>query len=475
MSPPQAQPQEGSRELERARVERELRARLFGRAGEPTRVDRFEIRSRLGEGAMGVVYLAFDPRLEREVALKLLVHAELGRPEQFFHEARALARLSHPFVLSVHEAGVHGKTPYLVSEYVDAGTLRAWWSSPAAPRRTSETLGVLLDVARGLQAAHERGIVHRDVKPENVLVGRDGRPRVSDFGLASVPDPAALYRSGDTSPVGTVRYMSPEQLRGEGADAQSDQFSFAVMAHEALFGMLPFQGETREAWAHAIETRSFAEPPRGHPARHLLAPLRRALSAAPAGRFSGMAALIAELVRAAGTTRRRVVWAIGLGGFVAAGVLVALAVRSGGNPGGFRDEDEAAAHTKAARLLYANDPKGCAALLAPFTRSAALVTLRAQCLFQARDAKGLAALCKAARSGSEIDECEPSILLAIADYDAKRWADCVTHIERGTRPAKSNLVLVECVKQWGTKEAYYRQCLILTRDDVEQCKPMKPK
>lgn len=278
--------------LERARVFHALRSKLFGAAPEPVSVDRFEIKRRLGEGATGIVYAAFDPQLQREVALKLFNAVSEQKREAFLHEARALARFAHPNVLQIYEVGMFQGAPYLISELVDGGTLRQWIL--AEPRTTQAIVDLLCEAASGLVVAHQRGITHRDIKPENLLVGSDGRPRISDFGLALSPNrgPGEVVAN---AVAGTPRYMAPEQLRGEGVEPASDQFSFCVMWFEALFGRLPFEGATHDEMLAAIESGSIATLDAGHPAARWLAPLRRGLNARPGSRYPSMAELIAAM------------------------------------------------------------------------------------------------------------------------------------------------------------------------------------
>jgi serine/threonine protein kinase len=271
--------------LERRRVQEALRARLFGGKPAPVCVGRFELQRRLGAGAMGIVYEAHDPQLRRQVALKMLNGVALQEGEAFFHEAQALARLSHPNVLQIHEAGVHEDAPFLVSELMHGGTLRSWMSE-ARPWR--EVLRMLIQVGRGLHAAHQRGLVHRDIKPENVLIGADGQPRVADFGLALVPSPLSYHESHQPI-AGTPRYMAPEQMRGERVEPASDQFSFCVMAFEALYGAFPFEGATSADVLGAIEAEALRTPPARHPAAAALPALRRGLRASAAARHPSMA------------------------------------------------------------------------------------------------------------------------------------------------------------------------------------------
>jgi serine/threonine protein kinase/tetratricopeptide (TPR) repeat protein len=225
-----------------------------------TRIGRYVILQKLGEGAMGEVYIAHDPELDRKVAVKILSasHAEAedaASRVRLLREAQALAQLSHPSVVAVHDVGTYDGRVFLAMEFIDGITLEEWLKE--GKRSWREIVQVLAAAGHGLAGAHAKNIIHRDFKPANVLIARDGRVRVLDFGLArssdsSEPPPAdiedtpsgrswlysELSRAGSIS--GTPKYMSPEQLKGR-SDARSDQFSFCFVLYEALFGEPPFQ------------------------------------------------------------------------------------------------------------------------------------------------------------------------------------------------------------------------------------------
>jgi tetratricopeptide (TPR) repeat protein len=274
-------------------------------------VGRYVIGEPLGVGAMGRVYAAWQPELDRRVAIKLLHDG--GARDRILREAQAMAKLSHPHVVTVHEVGSAPEGVYVAMELVDGEPLRAW-AREARPWRL--LVRVLADVARGLAAVHTAGVVHRDVKPDNVIVGRDGRARVGDFGLARTgggganrPDGGVLATG--TALAGTPAYMAPEVLGGGAATAASDQFSFGTMAYEVLSGERPFGGATTEELARAIEA---GEPRRlrGVPG-WLDAIVRGCLAADPARRFTSLDAVADRL--GAGTRRaRQLAW---LGGAAA--------------------------------------------------------------------------------------------------------------------------------------------------------------
>jgi serine/threonine-protein kinase len=274
---------------------------------------------------MGVVYAAEDPRLGRKVALKLLhpALAEVAEEQQqrLLREAQAMARLSHPNVLPVFDLGTEGRQVFLAMEFIEGPTLAAWLKQ--RERTWREILGIFLEAGRGLAAAHQAGLVHRDFKPTNVLVGADGRPRVTDFGLVRVAatleegQPQASPRSAESTltqtgtVAGTPAYMSPEQLAGRPVDARGDQFSFCVALYEALHGVRPFAADAppEHRWMLRRPDRSPRVP------GYVRAVLARGLALEPAERFPSMDALLAALTRPP-TLRRRWV-ALGLAGSLA--------------------------------------------------------------------------------------------------------------------------------------------------------------
>ncbi|MCY1009206.1 protein kinase [Nannocystis pusilla] len=313
-----------------------LAAELFDRPAAVVRVGPYRICRRLGQGSMGTVYLADDERLARQVALKLLHEEQYGPRLQ--REALALARLSHPNVVQVFEVGVADGRAFVAMEYVPGQTLHAWLR--ARPRPWREVLGVLLDAGRGLAAVHAAGLVHRDFKPSNVVLGDDGRARVFDFGLArslaDVDEPRASG-SPDTEPltaltrtgvvVGTPAYMALEQFRDHVHDARSDQFSYCVTLFEALYRVRPYDGPTVADLYRALEHGRPVDPPAGSQVPAWLhAVVVRGLARDPAARWPSMTALLAELGRDRDRVRRR--WfagaALGLGA-LALGLVVPLA------------------------------------------------------------------------------------------------------------------------------------------------------
>jgi serine/threonine protein kinase/Tol biopolymer transport system component len=215
-------------------------------------IGQYRIESKLGEGGMSTVWLALDTKLGRRVAIKFLSDdlADAEARRRFQREAQLASSLNHPHIVSVHDIGEFEGRQYLVTEYVDGGTLKDWVKDK---RRTPKEVAELLTgVADGLAAAHQAGILHRDIKPLNILVARNGYAKLADFGLAKVAengtmDLAGSLPEGSTRPgliLGTISYMSPEQASGQPLDSRSDIFSFAVVLYEMLSGKRPFGGRT---------------------------------------------------------------------------------------------------------------------------------------------------------------------------------------------------------------------------------------
>ncbi len=227
-----------------------------------TKIGPYEILSPLGAGGMGEVYRARDSRLGRDVAIKVLPPAlarDADRLRRFETEARAVAALNHPNILAIHDIGTHDGAPYLVSECLDGKSLRIELSGGALPLRRTVEYGI--EIAQGLAAAHDKGVIHRDLKPENIFVTRDGRVKILDFGLAKLTKPEATSEEGATleaeptsagAVLGTVGYMSPEQVRGEPADARSDIFALGTILYEMLSGQRAFRRDTSAETMTAI-------------------------------------------------------------------------------------------------------------------------------------------------------------------------------------------------------------------------------
>jgi serine/threonine protein kinase len=341
-------------------------------------IGRYVILGWVGRGAMGEVYGAYDPDLDRKLAIKLLrvrrgssVGSVDGKT-RLLREAQAIAKLSHPNVVVVHDVGTYEDRVFIAMEFIEGGTLTFWLH--AKPRTWQEILKVFIAAGRGLQHAHEANLVHRDFKPDNVMVRVDGEVRVMDFGLVryidleneaerpsepqaagTLPEPPApvpvepildatldvgrpgeaanLPAGGQTAQhtkltqtgamLGTPAYMAPEQFVGQTADARTDQFSFCVALYEALYGVRPFDGVTLAELTGNVLSGHVRQPPaRTQVPVAVWRVLRRGLSTMPSDRYPSMTQLVTDLERAA-RPRANTLMAVG------AGFVLLLAVAGG--------------------------------------------------------------------------------------------------------------------------------------------------
>jgi tetratricopeptide (TPR) repeat protein len=408
-------------------------------------VDRYLVLDLVGRGGMGMVYRAYDPELDRVVALKVLRSSIPGSDgsegsARMLREAQAMARLQHPNTIAVFDVGTIGDSVFLAMEFVEGKTLRAWQREQ--PRSVAETLAIYAQAARGLQAAHAAGLVHRDFKPDNALVGNDGRLRVVDFGLARATgtvapvepaiSPAKLFESNRSAPLdtpltvagavlGTPQYMSPEQLLGIATDARTDQFSFCVALYEALYDTRPFEGATVDELRGNVCNGRLREPPRDRKLpRRIHAVLERGLQVDPDRRFSTMTEVARALTSPRGPVRTWAVLtatAIVVAGIVGIGVLgrprAAVCTGAAARLAGVWDADRRAAVERAfsaTGLPYAGDAftgaarrldayargwsdmhtEACQATRVAGHQSEELLDLRMQCLEERR--AGLKAL-----------------------------------------------------------------------------------
>jgi len=312
-------------------------------------VGRYDILQHLASGGMGAVYTAYDPQLDRRVALKVLAHrgrSEVSRERlqlRLQREAQAMARLTHPNVVAVHDVGTFQGRVFLAMEFVDGVNLKEWLHEKK--RGWQEVRDLYVQAGRGLAAAHAVGLIHRDFKPDNVLIGSDGRARVADFGLAR---PVGESRHEDLEErtgsvelalldtpltqagtiMGTPRYMAPEQIRAEAADARTDQFSMAVALYDALYGVRPFEPKTLAERLDAIEGGKVQAPPAGHGVPEWLGQaVRRALSADPAKRFPTMDAFLDALQQDARKGKANARLAAAVGAVIAVAAAGAWALR----------------------------------------------------------------------------------------------------------------------------------------------------
>ncbi len=312
---------------------------LFGAAATIQKIGRFAVLERIGAGGMGEVFAAYDDELDRKVAIKV-VHADISEESsqagsRLLREAQTLAKLSHPNVVHVYEVGTIENRVYLAMEFIRGQTLRIWLSHS---RTWEEILEAFLSVGRGLAAVHEAGLVHRDVKPDNMLVGEDGRVRVADFGLARAaapltnPDlePIDIEAGEESLPevdidgisrltvsgaiVGTPAYMAPEQLRSTTVDARCDQFSFCVALWEAFAGKRPYHGKSLPEIVDSYRQGPPTPPTPTRAPPRVWKALQRGLSVDPGDRWPSMPALLDELAGGLVRPRRRLPMMLGIGG-----------------------------------------------------------------------------------------------------------------------------------------------------------------
>jgi tetratricopeptide (TPR) repeat protein len=332
-------------------------------------IGRYTVLERLGAGAMGVVYAAYDPELDRKIALKLLRSQrsegdQARRQARMVREAKAIAKISHPNVVGIFDVGVHQGQVFMAMEHLAGGTLRDWLAAKTRPWR--DVVKVFIEIGRGLAGAHGEGLVHRDFKPDNVLIDKNAVPKVVDFGLVRLSqstadligsggvaigdseadwevdsvearvapalrgaaDTAALTRTGALT--GTPAYMAPEQFRGEQVDARTDQFAFCVALYEALYGERPFAGENLIALAHSVITGRIQPAPKNSPVPGWVRScLLRGLKANPLERYPDFEQVLAVLSN--DPARRTRKWAIVGVALAAALGAVGVAHRAGSN------------------------------------------------------------------------------------------------------------------------------------------------
>jgi predicted Ser/Thr protein kinase len=310
-------------------------AKLRSQASPGRGLGRYQLIERIGAGAMGVVWRAEDRELGRKVALKLLKRPDQSLTERLIREAQAMAQVSHPNVVTVFEVSVADGDTYIAMELVDGKSLRSWQANKG--HTVPEIVEAYIAAGRGLAAAHAAGIIHRDFKPDNVLVGNDERVRVTDFGLAASKPTASgiapqigdvnLTTSG--SVLGTPAYMAPEQFTGGNVDPRTDQFNFCVALYEALYGERPFEGKTFPELADNVCDGKVKPPPAGsHVSGALRAIVLKGLAVRPGDRFPTMDHLLTELGRdRARPWRRTAIAAAAVAAALALGLVADWAVR----------------------------------------------------------------------------------------------------------------------------------------------------
>jgi Protein kinase domain len=385
-------------DVEARKARAAVASRLFGGPRQPVRVGRYQVLGRIGAGGMGVVYRAHDPELARDVAVKFMNSDAGGNDElataraRLVREARAMARLAHPNVIHVYDVGTVDDGVFIAMELVEGESLATWLARE--PRDWLDVLRRYVDAGRGLSAAHAAGVVHRDFKPENVLVGIDGRVRVGDFGLAGAPAIAgapsldelrssdaelddssmngALTRTGAL--LGTPKYMAPEQEHGALASARSDQFSFCVALYEGFYGRPPFEGDNIARYRRNVRQAKLLPAPLDTKVKSWVhQEIVRGMANDPALRHPGMDVLLDRLERALVDPRVARSWlrriavvvplvaiATGIGAYVGAQRGEAVAVEPGDSDGTAQlasfDEPELTERIEPAPVVPAAEP-----------------------------------------------------------------------------------------------------------------------
>jgi hypothetical protein len=320
--------------------------RSLGDAHEvPRRIARFVVVDKIGAGGMGVVLMAYDPKLDRRVAIKLLHPSRTSDPEaqdRMLREAQALAKLSHPNVVQIYDVGTHADQVYLAMEFVEGDTLEAWLRREPRPR-WREIVDMFVAAGEGLAAAHAAGLVHRDFKPHNALVGKDGRVRVLDFGLVRVHRLDEVHARTEATPIaagaawhtrtgdvlGTPAFMAPEQFLGEPGDERTDQYNFCASLFRGLWDVRPHPGDdVREIMDAALAGTIVARPSDSDVPAEIEAAVLRGLAREPADRHPSLAALLAVL-RGRPTRGRWLPWAVA----AAIGVAAVAVIANSGDDG----------------------------------------------------------------------------------------------------------------------------------------------
>jgi hypothetical protein len=268
----------------------------------PGNLGRYQIVGEIGRGGMGIVYRALDPTIGRTVAIKTILHAGQGSEEQalarrarLLRESQAAGQLSHPNIVAVYDVGEQGDTTYIVMEYIVGQTLEQSMAAAPGPRAAAESVAILADCARALDYAHSKGVVHRDVKPGNIILQPDGVVKIADFGIAKVMESSTLTQTAAV--VGSPHFMAPEQLKGELVSGRTDQYALAVVAYALLTGRLPFDADSM---ATLVTKTLYQDPPPApsiNPAVDVAGDgvLRKALSKTPEARYGSCSEFVAAL------------------------------------------------------------------------------------------------------------------------------------------------------------------------------------
>lgn len=409
------------------------------RSPELTAVGRYQVTGEIGMGGMGRVLRARDPSLDRDVAIKLILPSALSTSakERFTREAMALGKLGHPHVLEVFDAGDCDRGPYFVMEFVEGDNLDVWCRG----RSVREILDCLRGAGRGLAAAHGEGILHRDFKPSNVIVRRDGRAKVGDFGLATFDSGPSVRTDGASvdsltqtgALMGTLPYMAPELLDGGKASTLSDQFAFCVTMYEVLYEQRPFAGRDARELSASIRAGEIRDSPPSVvvPGRAREA-LARGLSPDPSLRFPSMRALLDEL-------RPRKVTALRLGAGLAAGLGGVVALGALGSPeapacAGFAERLDAIYGSQVRRQIRAAfEASGL-----PYAKASSRSTLDGLDTYAERWARDASESCRASERG-ELDDNALDLRVRCFKHSAQSFEAMVglldapkkAHIQRG--------------------------------------------
>jgi hypothetical protein len=424
---------------------------------------------------MGVVYRAQDSALGRVVALKLL-HGHGTSQQRIQQEARGLARLQHPNVVTVYDIGVHEGRTFVAMELVEGATLSAWVA--AQPRPWTEIMDVMVAAGRGLEAIHAAGMIHRDLKPDNILIDAAGIPRIADFGLVkdvgdpsdaasfpseASPDALALTQTG--AMVGTPAYMAPEQLRNEHATPASDQFSYAATLFEAVYGQRSHMASNVMQLYSARMEGALPAPPSSPVPQEVLAIIRRAMSPSPHDRFGSMTELLDALDRARRPRRRRWPWLVAvvvaggasLGAWLVVDAQAEEEVESSKTKRAAPDDTKALAAARA--HLRRSDYGLCAKAAEGGPRTEKLIDLWVRCALSDHGYASLARGCRAWDKyveDVEPEPCEkglPELYDVMAEED---WRGCIQMAAKGS-PRKfyvsAQLTCAFNAKDWATYRA----------------------
>ena len=463
-------------DLEAARVHAEVAAQLFGGAKQIVKVGRYKVLGRIGTGATGVVYQCEDEQLHRMVAVKLLDKSVSGTDEhreRLIREARAMAQLSHPNVGVVHEVGTHDDQMFIAMELLEGGTLREWvGGNDGGGRSLQEKIAMLMQAGQGLAAAHAQGLFHRDFKPDNVLIGADGRARIVDFGLVRKGDPKThdIQITAKGAAVGTPAYMAPEQTQGVPADALSDQFGFAVTCFETLYGARPHVASTLPDLLVAIQTGTVTMPAGASPIAAVHPILMRAMATDPRARFPHMPALLEALAAATKppASKKGLFIGLGLTALLAGGLVTSFLLMPelyGFDEQRSRADPEVLA--KANDLLTNGDFDKCTDYAQKHTKYLEVVAIGASCAATNRDWDTLEGFCdiwrQKDRGTMPLELCHP-LSLKYLRYQAKgKWKSCLKAMKKAPdKPAFLNY-RVACAmgaQDWAT---YTKACRRLNR------------